>query len=174
MVRLPKADLDGLTPEKITELLIANIRGAEVNGAVLGQIVENVSRETWSLVDLQRVRAAASTALHYDVTVKHARTAQERGDEHRGLNEVDAVLNERADALLGENERESALQLARSLLSKEMARIEADPTGEAAESAGTARKAKPSAGAGPVTDDAGTPDIEAAPVAEDAIVGGNQ
>ena len=137
MVRLPKADLSGLTPEEIKDLLIANIRAGQISGYVVGQIVENVSRETWSLIDLQAVRAAASNALHYDVIVRHSRTQEERGDEHRGLNEVDAVLLERANALLQDGERDAAVELARTLLAREMARVEADPTSEGADAAPT-------------------------------------
>jgi DNA repair exonuclease SbcCD nuclease subunit len=133
MVRLPKADLTGLTPDEITNLLIENIRAAQTNSSVVGQIVENVSRETWSLVDLQTVRAAASGALHYDVTVRHSRNTEQCGDEHRGLSEVDTVLVERANVLLLDSEREQALELARSLLARELARVDADPTAESAE-----------------------------------------
>jgi len=133
MVRLPKADLTGLTPDEITNLLIENIRAAQTNSSVVGQIVENVSRETWSLVDLQTVRAAASGALHYDVTVRYSRNTEQCGDEHRGLSEVDTVLVERANVLLLDSEREQALKLARSLLARELARVDADPTAESAE-----------------------------------------
>ena len=134
MVRLPKADLTGLSPDEITNLLIDNIRISETTSSVVGQIVENVSRETWSLVDLQSVRAAASNALHYDVTVRHSRNIEQCGDEHRGLSEVDTILVERANSLLLDSEREPALMLARSLLARELARVEADPTAESAES----------------------------------------
>jgi hypothetical protein len=130
MKRLPTIDATGLEPEAVKEALLANIRASVVTSAVVGQIVENVSRETWCLVDLQSVRAAASGALHYDVTVRHARTSSSGGDEHRGLSEVDAVLAERALALLVEADREAALELSRSLLTRELSKTEQDPTAD--------------------------------------------
>lgn len=101
MFRLPALDAAGMTPDEITESLIARIKTVEVTGAVIGQIVDGVSRDVWSLVDLARVRSTAATALHYEVASRNVATARVDGRvEHRGLTEAGQVLAEQAGATL--------------------------------------------------------------------------
>jgi hypothetical protein len=126
MVRLPRLDLSGLNPEQIAHALIANIRNSIIAGSVVGQVVEGVSRETWSLVDLLSVRNAASNALHYDITVKHSISVSNSSDEFRGIGDVGTILTERANVILDDNGRESALALAFSLLEIELSKVDQD------------------------------------------------
>lgn len=135
MVKLPRIDVSGLAPDEIRDRLIANIRDAELTGAVVAQPVEGAVREVWSLVDLGAIRAAAGMALHYDTVVKFTAAVNGSGDEHRGLGDVEAVLAERAEKLLADGERDGALAVARQLLARELARVDADPTGESETSA---------------------------------------
>jgi hypothetical protein len=130
MLKLPRVDVTGLTPDEIRDRLIANLRRDDLSGAVVAQLVEGAVREVWSLVDIAAVRAAAGNALHYDTVVRFASSAAPTGDEHRGLGDVDVVLDERAAALLSDAERDGALAIARQLLARELARVDADPTGE--------------------------------------------
>jgi DNA repair protein SbcD/Mre11 len=132
MLRLPVVDAAGLDPEQLTELLVERVNGADVTGAVCAQIVENVTRETWSLVNLVKVRSAAGQALHYEVSTRHRRAAdterQQPGaqpggsGEAIGLGAIEAVLDERASALLSDFERDGAVAMAKELVRVEMAR----------------------------------------------------
>ena len=123
MERLPHLEATGMSAEVIEEELISRIKAARVSGAIIGQVVDGVTRETWSLVDLPRVRAAASDALHYEVSVKHRHAAaQERDHDSEGLGEIDLVLEQRAQEILDEHERSGGLTLARHLVHKELAR----------------------------------------------------
>lgn len=132
MIKLPRVDVTGLVPDDIKTRLIANLRRNDLAGAVVVQPVEGAVRETWSLVDIASVRSAAGGTLHYDTVVRFNSTSSGSSDEHRGLSDVDVVLAERADTLLADSERAGALALARQLLSRELARVDADPTGESA------------------------------------------
>jgi hypothetical protein len=125
MFRLATLDAAGMTPEQIAEALIAPLRNAPISGAVVGQIVEGVGRDIWSLVDLRRVRDAASSALHYDVTLKPLVRTDADGKaepaEHRGLSEASDVLRERAAELIDDTEqRERAVVLATELLTVQL------------------------------------------------------
>jgi len=127
MLRLPVLDGAGLDPEALTAALIERIRSVSTSGAVVGQILENVPRDVWSLVDLAKVRAAAGDALHYEVSLRSMpRRPAEGGTDGpraaRGLADVDALLAERAAELLPEHERDGALAMARELLTAELER----------------------------------------------------
>lgn len=122
MFRLPVLDAAGMTPEEITDALIARVKSVEISGSVIGQIVDGVSRDVWSLVDLVRVRATAATALHYEVATRN--TATKRADgrvEHRGLAEASQVLSEQADASLTDvSLRAEVLAFASDLLNRRL------------------------------------------------------
>lgn len=123
MLRLPVLDAANLTPEEIAAALIERLRATETAGVVLGQVVEGVPRDVWSLVDLPAVRAAASDALHYEVTVRPRKARSEdnvQAAETRGLGDAEMVLEERAAVVLADHERDSGLQLARELLRLEL------------------------------------------------------
>lgn len=78
MFRLPVLDAAGMEPEAIEAALLERIRDADLYGAVVGQIVEGVSRDRWALVDSNRVRKAAGAALAYEVTCRFDRAADRR------------------------------------------------------------------------------------------------
>ena len=127
MLRLPVLSGAGLDPDAITAALIERLRSVAVGGAVVGQIVEDVPRDVWSLVDVAKVRAAAGDALHYEVSLRSRPTrlvddVSTSASPARGLGDVEAVLVERAAALLADHERDGALALARELLARELER----------------------------------------------------
>lgn len=139
MLRLPVLDGTGLDPNAITEALIERVRAASTSGAVVGQIVENVPRDVWSLVDVAKVRSSAGDALHYEVSLRSRQREITKDGETpakplaRGLGDVEAVLVERANELLAEHEREGALVLARELLALELERTASADASVAAE-----------------------------------------
>lgn len=151
MLRLPVLDGAGLTPDAITDALVERVRAATTSGAVVGQIVENVPRDVWSLVDVAKVRSAAGDALHYEVSLRARQKTESSGSDGassapRGLGEIDRVLVERAEALLTEHERPGALLMARELLAEEIERSSA----EAAVSAESLEQEQPNKGPVPV------------------------
>lgn len=139
MLRLPVVDGAGLDPEQLTDLLVEQLNVADVVGAVCSQIVENVTRETWSLVNMVKVRAAAGQALHYEVSTRHRQAAEtdQRGDaaENTGLGDIEALLETRAAEMLDEFERDGAIALAKELVRVELARAFRSDAGEASASA---------------------------------------
>jgi DNA repair exonuclease SbcCD nuclease subunit len=131
MLRLPVLDAENMTPEQIADTLVERARAHPISGAVVSQMVENVPRDVWSLVDLPRVRLAASDALHYEVSLRsrpRATAPDTAGDdaagarETRGLGDAERVLLERAEVLLAEHERSGGLAMARELLAVELER----------------------------------------------------
>jgi len=77
MFRLPVIDAAKKTADEITEEMLVNISSADITDSVVGQIVENVPRELWGLVDMARVRKTAQSALHFEVTPRHLQVAGE-------------------------------------------------------------------------------------------------
>lgn len=138
MERLPHLDAEGLAAQDIEAALIERVRNGNTTGAIIGQVVDGVTRETWSLVDLAKVRAAASDALHYEVSVRHRRVDKEslEDSESTGLGEIDLVLAQRATDILDDHERESGLTMARALVHREIERMAAGDGGKAAAAAG--------------------------------------
>lgn len=126
MFRLPHLELSGKTPEEITEALKANLRAAEIQGAVVGQIVEGVTREVWSLVDMAAVRAAATGALNYAPTVKYAAAARKERGEDTPLGDLGQVLEEQTKNVLTPPERPAALELSKKLLGSALNEAPAD------------------------------------------------
>lgn len=133
MFRLAHLDGTGLSADEVTDALISRIRDAHTAGAVIGQLVEGVTRDTWALVDVPKVRAAAGDALHYELSVRH-RPVVKDGDEpeRTGLGEIDVMLQERAASLLEPHERVGALALAQKLVAQEIARSLRGDAGRAA------------------------------------------
>jgi len=119
MFRLPAIDADGMNFEQLGAALKARIAEADIVGAVVDQKVTNVSRDTWSLVDLAEVRRAAGTALWYQPTPVFAKTetGQDDGDGTERLGNIGQVLTETAAALISDDsERDAVLDLSRKLL----------------------------------------------------------
>lgn len=86
MFRLPVVDAAGKTADDIVDEMLARVAGADIAGAVVGQVVTNVPRDLWSLVDVGRVRAAAGEALHFEVSTRYA------------VSEADSVVRSGGDA----------------------------------------------------------------------------
>jgi len=124
MFRLPHLDASAMTPDQITEALLENVRSAETTGAIVAQIIDGVGRDIWSLVDTKRVRAAASSALNYEISLRPlARRESTSSTEHRGLTDATEVLNERSVELISDtDQRVRALKLAGEFLNIELER----------------------------------------------------
>lgn len=123
--RLAVVDAAGMRPESVTDALMDRLRKAEregrLAGAVIGQLVIGISRDLWGLVDTARIRAAAGSCLHYELSVRFADGADAGTtgrDPEAGLDEV---LRRRAETL-DEQVREPALRLARELVAAELRR----------------------------------------------------
>jgi DNA repair exonuclease SbcCD nuclease subunit len=120
MWRLPVVDATGLAPEDIEMLLLMRIAAQDLSGTVVGQVVEGVTRDVWSLVDMTRVRATAKEALHYEVTtryVKDVNASHGPGD----LGDLGAVLSGEIERSVESQYRERVERLARSLLGSALA-----------------------------------------------------
>jgi hypothetical protein len=93
MFRLPIIDTKDMAAGEITAALITNIESTDVSGAIVGQLLDNMNRDMWNLLDLASVRRRAGSALHYSITPSFARLEQAvgRGD---GLGNLGAVLEE--------------------------------------------------------------------------------
>jgi len=126
MFRLPVIDAKGLTPSEVTDKLIENIENNETSNAVVGQIVENITREIWALVDLVKVKNAAKNALHYDVTVKIENSKIEDSVYvGSGINEAKTVIKSEIKELDAQDElKTQALKLALNLFDEELAKVD--------------------------------------------------
>lgn len=136
MMRLPHVDATGLSPDEITSTLLSRLSAAEIHGAIVAQVVEGVPRDTWGLVDLPKVRAAAASALHYEVAVRYQTSVKQDGEsgdrQGTGLGDVDRMLEARAAEILEEHEREGGLNMARNLVAVEIERSAKGDAGKVA------------------------------------------
>lgn len=75
MFKLDEIDAISLNPEELTTKLIDNLKNANIFGAVISQSVTNVSGETWSLVDIAKVRRFANQSLHYELKISYSNSS---------------------------------------------------------------------------------------------------
>lgn len=126
MFRLPIINAKGLTPTDITAKLLENIENNDIANAVVGQIVENISRETWSLVDLVKVKNSAESALHYDVTVKIEIVKGEYAEvANASISEAKTFIETEIENMDSpKNFKNQALTLALNLFEEELAKVD--------------------------------------------------
>jgi DNA repair protein SbcD/Mre11 len=123
MLRLPVVEGAGKSPQEIEELLLSRIKAEDLTGAIIGQFVEGVTRDVWSLVDVAKVKAAAKEALHYEVTVHHART--ESTDEvARELGDLAGLVRSEVETSVAEEYQAGVLTLSKFLLGSVLAVVE--------------------------------------------------
>lgn len=121
MFWLATIDASALTAEQISEALRANLAGADIADAVVGQRVEGARRDIMSLVDRAAIlRRDAAPALHYELAVRYATPHDGDVQQRVGAADADALLTELAGDLPDER-RDDAVALARSLLQETLA-----------------------------------------------------
>lgn len=115
MFRLPVIEASGMDAKSINEVLMSRIKDAEIDGAIVGQVVNGVGRDLWSLVDVAQVRSAAARALHYEVAVRYEHSVV--ADAKTGRADVfDAALATSVAEVTPEAMRAEVLTKARSLV----------------------------------------------------------
>lgn len=126
MFRLPVIDGKGLTPSEVTDKLIENIANTDIANAVVGQIVENITREIWGLVDLVKVKNSAKEALHYDVTVKIEASKNDNNNYvGSGISEAENIIRLEMQEIEAQEElKTKALDLAINLFEEELAKVD--------------------------------------------------
>lgn len=121
MLKLPQVDGAQKSVETIEQELIDNINSHSIQGAVVSQTVINVPRDTWSLVNLSKVRLAAKASLHYEVVSRPQKDTGSKPAIKKGaLGNIDELLEECAKTILADHEREPGVRLARTLLQDQM------------------------------------------------------
>jgi len=123
MFRLPVIDATGKSAEQITEQMRANLASANLTGAVVGQIVEGVTRDMWSLIDISSVRKAAKDALHYEVSARYGQAEKIQGEvgQGGGLGDLALILDEQIAVTTPVVIAEDVKRLATKLLGSVMA-----------------------------------------------------
>lgn len=115
MFRLPVVEAAGMNAKAISEVLMSRVKDAELDGAIVGQVINGVGRDLWSLVDVAQVRSAASRALHYEVAVRYEHSVAV--DTKNGRADVfDVALASSVAEVAPEAMRSEVLAKARSLV----------------------------------------------------------
>lgn len=116
MFKLPELDATEMKPEEISSELSKRAKEADIDGAVVMQVVSGLSRDTWNLVDLDGVRQVAKDATWYEArpVFKDETSVDSNGAKPDALSDLlervaEQVVNE-------EDEREAVLNKCRSLL----------------------------------------------------------
>ena len=95
MFRLPPVDATGRTPDQIVEALQANLASRSIDGAVVGQIVEGVTRDLWSLIDVAAIRDTARDALHYEITARYGQADKlDAGEDGPALGDLALIVED--------------------------------------------------------------------------------
>jgi DNA repair exonuclease SbcCD nuclease subunit len=123
MLRLPEVNASGMKPDEIADAITAQAKDADLRGAVVWQIVNNVTSDTWALVDRTLARKAADSALHYELTARRtgatsSTEARPDPDEAR-MADVVALLESEGARLLGPD-APSAVSLAKDLVTAQL------------------------------------------------------
>ncbi len=138
MFRLGAVDGTGKTPDEIERELIENVEKARdkntLAGSIVGQIVQNTTRDIWALVDWQKARTLAMThAMHYEITVQPVRRSGDDSEStesvanvNRAASDVLRVMRERADVVLTVTERKGAVEVATGLLERRMKHVSSE------------------------------------------------
>ena len=131
MFRLPPVDATGKTPEQIMDALKANLASRPIEGAVVGQIVEGVSRDLWSLIDVGSVRDAAKTALHYEITARYGQANKaDSGEDGPSLGDLALIVEDVVAQVASANLRDDVRALTIKLLGTALS---LDPEAEVSE-----------------------------------------
>ena len=126
MFRLPVVDGTDLSPDEITNQLKANLDAAALPGAIVGQIVEGVTRDLWSLLDIASVRTHAKGALHYEISARYATPEKVEGSEKTSsLGDLEIVLDQQIKAGVTAGLAQDVKALAVKLLGSALATAEA-------------------------------------------------
>ena len=118
MFRLPVINCLNLAPDEITAKLLEHLKDGNPTGAVVGQIVTDVTPQIWSLVDVAKVRKAASQALNYEIQVRYLGSVTKNNSSVEPFADLDATLQARAKELFSLQESSAAVATAKSILSQ--------------------------------------------------------
>lgn len=137
MFRLPVIDATGKSAEEITQALRANIAAANLTGAVVGQIVEGVTRDMWSLLDIAAVRQEAKDALHYEISARYQQSeVTATGEVASGLGDLALILDDQINQSVSKGIADDVKNLATKLLGSALATTTIEPAGEGDQAGG--------------------------------------
>ena len=118
MFRLPAISCTDKTPDEITDLMLKQLKESNPTGAVVGQIVTDVTPQLWSLVDLPKVRKAASQALSYEVQTRYQGLTSTPASTVEQFSNLDATFESRAKELFSASEQAGAILTAKNILTQ--------------------------------------------------------
>jgi hypothetical protein len=118
MFRLPAISCAGKSPDEITNLMLQQLKEANPAGAVVGQMLTDVTPQIWSLVDLPKVRKSATLALNYEVQVRYQGSSLPTSTSQFAFSDLDATLESRAKELFEPSEQSGAFSTAKSILTQ--------------------------------------------------------
>jgi hypothetical protein len=106
-----------MSSSEITKAILKNIKKSKHDGAVLGQVVREVNRDSWAMLEIKNILDAAQKAIHFEITPKFKKMTYESLKDGAS-NSVEDLLFESATILLEESCRKSAVALALELINE--------------------------------------------------------
>ena len=122
MFRLPAISCTGKSPDEITDLMLTQLKEANPAGAVVGQIINDVTPQIWSLVDLPKIRKSATLALNYEVQVRYQGSSTSTPTHQAAFSDLDSTLEARVKELFEPSEQTGALTTAKNILTQMLER----------------------------------------------------
>jgi DNA repair exonuclease SbcCD nuclease subunit len=117
IIRFPDIEAENLSSTEITNAIIANIENSNHEGAVLGQVVREVNRDSWAMLEIKNIFDAAKKAIHIEITPKFKKMTYESFKD-AASNSIEDLLTESATILLEESSRKGAINLALELINE--------------------------------------------------------
>ena len=117
IIRLEDIEAENMSSSEITKAILENIKNSKHEGAVLGQVVREVNRDSWAMLEIKNILDAAKNAIHFEITPKFKKLTYENMN-NVGSNSIEELLIESAEVLLEESSRKSAIALALELITE--------------------------------------------------------
>jgi hypothetical protein len=102
--------------------MLTQLKEANPAGAVVGQIINDVTPQIWSLVDLPKVRKSATLALNYEVQVRYQGSSTSTPTHQTAFSDLDSTLEARVKELFEPDEQIGALTTAKNILTQMLER----------------------------------------------------
>ena len=77
IIRLEDIEAENMSSSEITKAILENIKNSKHEGAVLGQVVREVNRDSWAMLEIKNILDAAKNAIHFEITPKFKKLTYE-------------------------------------------------------------------------------------------------
>jgi len=115
IIRLQEVNADGCSVNDIFEKIKSNLNSVELNGAVVGQVIREISRENWALLGISLLKEIGKDALYFEITPKF-KAVKAMSTNFSGRSTMEDLLKKAAEAEISEEDRAESVKFALELI----------------------------------------------------------